>query len=303
MSKKTDQELIAEEMGFYLTYPIISEKLHPNIQSVLDHPPVHTNSHHTFLAISRAVRGAIQRGEDTGLADAKPKKGSSRAVYFHKDPHEIHLDGQKTQIPSVLKVAFHGQLDHHNDSGYSLGEHQNRAEADHFTNHHYGIIREVEPGKYQTNHESGVLAPFLGGDSDGGHYIHQGKIHPIEKGDFRELTKTQQFPKGISHEEFHAALMSHHADAHGQDHYSKFSPEQIEHIQEHPFVEKVQNFVADTGHHPGDLNKRNMGVWHHPTTGERHLVIADYGYTGEVHRAYQKARQNLMNHHMRKRYL
>lgn len=290
MTKRSDQDIISEEISYYLSYKVISEKLHPNIQSTLDSSKDHQNTHQKFLNISHAIKGAIKRGEDTGLEDSKPKKGSSRAVYFPKDHHEVHIDGQKTKVPSVLKIAFHGQLDKYNDSGQSLGQHQNHAESDDWTNHHYGIIHEAAPGHYKTNHESGVLAPFLGGDSDNGHYIHQGRIHPIGKGDFRDLTKTEEFPKGISHDEFHAALMSHHADAHGTRHYSKFSPEHIEKVQEHPFVEKVQDFVANTGQHPADLNKRNMGVWHHPVTGNRHLVIADYGYTGEVAKHYQNAR-------------
>lgn len=279
--------------------PVVSEEIHQNITNILNSENVHPA--HKLSRISGEIRGMIKRGETTGLEDSKPKKGSSRAVFFPSEPTKIHLDGKEAHIHTALKVAFPGQLDKHNKSGSLLGEHQNRVEGEHFTNHHYGIIRKVGEDahgtpRFETNHDAGILAPMLHAHEEG-HHIHFGRIEPIKAGDFKSLTKTKEFPKGISHEEFHEALNHHHALAHGQNHYGKLSEDRINELHEHPLVEKAQNYVADTNAHPGDLNKRNMGIWTHPHTGERHIVISDYGFNGDVAKHYNDCRKNQMKAH------
>jgi hypothetical protein len=274
----------------YTQHHHIEEELHHSLQHVLDHPSMASSSKLKFL--TNNIRAALSRGDETGLQDAKPKKGSSRAVFFPKDEHKLTLDGVKTSMPSVVKVAFPGQLDKYNKSGKLLGEHQNLVEADHFTNQHYGMIRhDPHTGEYHTNHDFGVLAPMLGAH-DEGHYIHHGRITPIGKGDFHRLTKTPEFPKGISHTEFHEALMHHHDLAHGRAYPSVYS-DHLEKIQDHPLVDKFQRFVADTGQHPGDLSKRNMGIWKHPVTGKEHIVASDYGFNGDVAQHYEQARGDM----------
>lgn len=285
----TSHFIIESVIDQYLSYDVITEELHPDIEAALQSP--HPDAASRFKNVSRAVRDAIKKGHDTGLQDSKPKKGSSRAVYFPKDLHPIHLDGQQTQMPSVLKIAFHGTLDRFNTSGNLLGEHQNIVESDQFTNHHFGMLQEREPGKYVTNEERGVLAPFLGGHEDG-HFLHQGRVEPLQEAEFRHLTKSESHPKGISTKLFYDALMTHHQESQGKRHYSRFSPEEIEKAQEHPFVEKVYDYVTTVGAHPGDLEKRNLGVWQHPGTGKRYPVIADYGYAGDVPYHYNQARKN-----------
>lgn len=268
--------------------PFLEEGLHPEIKSVLDSD---INSSYKMQHVARTIKRLLHAGEDTGLDSDKPLKGSSRAVYLHKEPHKIILDGKEAHIPSVTKIAFPGSLDKYNKSGALLGEHQNLVEADRFTNHRYGIITHKADGLgFETNHEAGVLAPLLESHPEG-HYNHFGRIRPVGAGDFQRLTKTPDFPKGITHANFHEALMLHHNEAHGQ---YRPTPEKIRNLQKHPFVEKVQDFVGTTGQHPADLNKRNMGIWTHPHTGEDHLVISDYGFSHTVAKQYQDARKNMV---------
>jgi hypothetical protein len=289
MSK--EHQLLLDEINCYLGCSVLTEQLHTAIQSILDSDQIAPRA--KFTHISQTIRHALKRGEDTGLENGRPKKGSSRAVYFPKDHHEISLDGQSAKVPSVLKVAFHGHADPYNRSGRLLGEHQNLTEGDEDTNYRFGIIRKKDNSdEYETNHEDGILAPHLGSHDDG-HYIHQGRVQPIKAGEFRELTKTPEHRRGISHSEFYDALNCHYTDAHGMAYHGAYSPDKIEHLQSHPLVEKAQRFVADAGHHPGDLRKANMGVWTHPHTGQKHIVIADYGFSADVARYYQAARERM----------
>jgi hypothetical protein len=273
--------------------PMVSEEIHQAVQAVLDadHIPVEHKLNH----VSGAIKRAIKSGEDTGLQDSKPKKGSSRAVFFPKEPTKIHLDGKEAHVHTALKVAFPGQLDKYNKSGALLGEHQNMVEGDHFINHHHNIIREVgqhEDGtkKFETN-KHGVLAPMIHSHEEG-HHVLMGKVDPIKAGDFKSLTKTTEHPKGISHDELYDHLNHHYAQAHGQKHYGKTSEKRLSEIDEHPLVENMHDYMGLSGAHPGDLNKRNMGVWTHPHTGEKHIVVSDYGFTGEVAKHYNDARKN-----------
>lgn len=267
--------------------PILDEELHPELQSAID---ANVTPSHRIKLMSAAIRSALKQGHDTGLEDAKPKKGSSRAVFFPKDPHPINLDGHDTHVHTVLKVAFPGQLDKYNRSGKLLGEHQNLTEAEPFTNQHYGIItKHSYTGNWTTNHESGILPPMLDAHHEG-HHLLVGRVQPIKAGDFRQLTKAEGFKKGISHDEMYHALLTHHFESHGKGHYGR--PENMDELEHHPFINKMHNFITSTNQHPGDLGKRNMGVWEHPLTKERHLVVADYGYSHDVAKHYADARNN-----------
>lgn len=273
--------------------PMVSEEIHQSVQAVLDadHIPVQHKLNH----VAHAIKRAVANGDDHGLQDGKPKKGSSRAVFFPKEPTKINLDGKEAHVHTALKVAFPGQLDRHNKSGALLGEHQNMAEGDHFTNHHYGIISEKGEHDgvkhFETNHDRGVLAPMIHSHEEG-HHLLMGKIDPIKAGDFKSLTKTAEHPKGITHQELYDNMNHHHQQAHGLKHYGPTSQKRIDEVDNHPLVEKMNDYVGMTGAHPADLTKRNMGVWTHPHTGEKHIVVSDYGFTGEVAKHYHAARKN-----------
>ena len=277
--------------------PVISEKLHPSVVAALDDTSVSPND--KINNVTKTIHRLLDRGEHPGI-DAEQHRGSSRAVHFHTEPMQVTLDGKPANVPAVTKIAFPGQLDKFNHSGKLLGEHQNAIESDP-DNTKFGIIRKKKGGgedEYETNTKTGVLAPHLGTNNKD-QYLHQGKVKPLE--DFYDdpipnLTRTKSFPNGISHGDIQTALMKHYQEAHGKS-YVLYPEEEkrISKVQNHPLVKKMQNFVAQSGNHPGDLSTGNMGIWKHPHTGEQHVVIQDYGFGHEVPKLYQQARINEMN--------
>lgn len=278
--------------NYYTDTIDITEELHAAINSVLNSDII--SSHGKNNMIAKTARRLIEAGEDTGLEDSKPKKGSSRAVYFPKDKKQLHIDGHPTEMHTVVKVAFPGTLDKHTGHSQLLGEMQNEVEADHFSRQHYGLLRKDSQGKYTTNH-SGIFAPVVAAHGDDGegnhHWLEMGRVTPLKSGDFKRLTKTPEFPKGISHQEFFDAVNRNHAEAHGMNHISMTGQERHDEVVNHPLVESAINATLDTGMHPGDLVRRNMGVWVHPHTGKEHVVISDYGFTDEIGKAYTNARR------------
>lgn len=202
------------------------------------------------------------------------------------------LDGHETSMPTALKIAYPGQLDKYNKSGKLLGEHQNEVENDHFNRSMAVIVPHPHRTNEYVTNPHGVLAPVVDNHSDH-HWSLHGRVSKIGAGDFRNLTKTDRFPNGISHREFYDAMMLHHHDAHGiggaPGAYT--SEERSREVQNHPFVENVTDAMFHMGMHPGDLNKGNMGVWEHPVTKKKQLVISDYGYSANVDKEYHKARK------------
>lgn len=289
---KSFKELFVEgswENGGY-NAPILSEELHHEIKNIIDSNSI--DSRHKLNYITKAARRLLIKGEDTGLESAKPKKGSSRAVFFPSQAKEIELDGKKTKVKTAVKIAFPGQLDPHHTSNMLLGEHQNMVEGDPDTTSTYGIIKETTPGKFVTN-PSGVLVPVFHVHPEY-HHLEVGKIEKYNAEDLRNYTKNRDFKKGITHTQFHDALNIMYSNAHGQSHYAehKYSGDQLEDIQNHPFVNAAAMMMYDSGMHPGDLSPRNMGVFVHPHTKTRHPVIADYGFTTDIARLYTEARRN-----------
>lgn len=270
---------------------VLSEEIHDEIKKVLDSS---MNARHKNTEVSRTVRTLIKNGEDTGLQDGKPKKGSSRAVYFPSEPRKVKIDGIDTQMHTALKVAFPGTLDKFHGESTLLGEDQNQVESDHFIRQHYGILRQGDDGNFQTNTERGILAPVISAHrdhSEDSHWIEFGKIQKPAAGEFKELTKYPDFPKGISHKEFYDAVNSDWANAHGTQHYGfGTSEERVQALRDHPLVDKALDMSYDTGMHPADLHMSNLGVWQHPVTGEKHIVISDYGYSKGIAKKYSRAR-------------
>ena len=54
-------------------------------------------------------------------------------------------------------------------------------------------------------------------------------------------------------------------------------------------AQKAISFTLDTTTHPADFAKRNMGVWSHPVSGGKHIVLSDYGASEDVLKEYRKA--------------
>ena len=279
-------------------YIILDEEIHKELQSILDEPESATSTRELYDRtsqklnnFSRKARELIKRGEDTGLEEGRPKKGSSRAVFFPKDDKEINIDGKPAKAKSVVKIAFPGTLDRYMQRGDRLlGEHQNQAESDHYVSQNYGMLREHDDGSYSTNHE-GVLAPILGTHPED-HYLEMGHVSPMKKSDFQRLTVSESHPKGLKFDDMKNALEREYYDAHGESGYvpSKHTDEIHEKTLEHPFVQRLSHMIMETGFHPGDISPRNMGIWTHPHTGQQYPVMSDYGFSKDIAREYGRRR-------------
>lgn len=271
---------------------LLTEALHKELQDILDEPENNRDTTYgktnqkKLNKFSSKVRDIANSGGDSGLEDSKPKKGSSRAVFFPKEHKDIVIDGVPAKQKTAVKIAFHGHLDKHTGDTHLLGEHQNAVESDHFTNKEYSVLSHDEHNKYHYN-ENGVTAPVFDHHDDN-HWLEMGHADKLTGKKFTELTKTESHPKGLKFDEFHEALQNDHKMAHGN-----FSGvDNHDHIRSHPLYENMQDFMHTTGNHPADLALRNMGVWKHPVTGKEHPVIRDFGYSNEIDKLYTKAWRN-----------
>jgi len=274
-------------------YPrLIVEEFHPQIQEIMDNDSIPVAN--KLNMVTAKARNLIKAGVDTGMESDKPKKGSSRAVFFPKTPKRLTVDGHDVNAPTAVKIAFSGQLDKHHGEDSLLGEDQNQKESDHHINRTYGILKYDRGDHYESsNHESGgVLAPVFGTHPEH-HHLEMGRVTPAVSSDIAEATRTKEFPKGLKHEDIQSAMKHEHESAHGsRNNYSEETTEKMEKIKEHPWVEHAISMMHDSGMNPADLNKRNMGIYHHPVTGKKHLAIIDYGYDSEIAKKYTKARIN-----------
>lgn len=277
-------------LGMYAQNLLI-EAIHPDIQAHLDSD---TPAKWKFKNVASAITKLNRVGQDTGLEDSKPKKGSSRAVYFPKEERKIVVDGHETSSPTAVKIAFEGQLDKHHGEDTLLGEDQNRLEADHFIRDQHSILRQNHDGSYSTN-KHGVLAPVFDSHPEG-HHLEMGRVEPYNAKDLANHTKNADFPKGLTHKQITDAMMREHETAHGTPgvnfNYTKNESILHEKVTQHPHVEAMIDMMHNSGMHPGDLNPRNMGIYVHPVTKERHPVIIDYGFSNDIARKYTKARRN-----------
>lgn len=280
----------------YASSIVITEEVHKDIQSIMDaDKPVATK----LNAVVKKTRELIKAGHETGMESDKPKKGSSRAVFFPKDNKEISVDGKKTSSPTAVKIAFAGVLDKHHGEKSLLGEDQNRLESDHFVNRTYGILGHKSGGvdhEYESSHHEsgGVLAPVFSTHEDH-HHLEMGRVTKLNTKDTAEATKTKEFPKGLKHDEIRDAMIHEHATAHGSffhPTYPRNNPDHLEKVKSHPWVEHAIDMMHNTGMHPADLHEENMGIYHHPVTGKKHLAIIDYGFSNDISKKYTKARQN-----------
>lgn len=276
-------------MPNFITYYIdsmkyLSEDVHSEISDVLDGQYPAKNK---LNLITKKVRQLISKGVDTGLESDKPKRGSSRAVYFPKDKKPITIDGIKTTIPTAIKIAFHGALDNDTGSDRLLGEHQNEHETDGMHQFH-AIIRNIHDRGYATNLD-GVVAPVMSHHPDS-HWLEMPRTPDLTKSKFKELTKTKDMPKGMDFDRFSNVIMNDHDLSLGKrPRYSEDKDHDA--YMEHPLTNNVLHFSANTDTHPGDITTiHNWGVFTHPVTGKEYPVIRDYGYNSNVAKLYHKAR-------------
>lgn len=272
----------------------LSEELHTELKDILDSESSPRVKHGM---ITKKIRALIKDNKDTGLVDDKPKKGSSRAVYFPKEEKSISIDGVKTSMPTAVKIAFSGVLDKYRSGEPMLGELQNSKESG-YHNDHFSVLRREGDSKNHIYNEDGVLAPVVDHSNDDS-WLEMGKVSPLTTSKFKQLTKTDDMPKGMNFNDFQRHLVNEHEQSRGRRPY--WSVDDEERVSNHPLTENVKNFMFDTGTDPRDLHKGNLGIWKHPITGKEHVVISDYGYDDETDKAYNDARIEHRNS-MRGRY-
>jgi len=277
--------------NMYANNHILSEKVHKEIQDIMDNVDIPVSR--KLSAVSTKTKSLIKSGQDTGLESDKPKKGSSRAVFFPKEHKDITVDGVKTKTPTAVKIAFPGVLDKHHGEDTTLGEDQNEKESDHHINNTYGVLRhDAHKNEYHSN-EHGVLAPVFETHSEN-HHLEMGRVDKFNTKDFAASTKTKDFPKGLKLDEVTTAMTHHHSQAHGQGpRLNGHTEEHLEKVSDHPWVSNAISMMNDSGMHPGDVSPRNMGIYKHPVTGEKHPVMIDYGFSNEIGKKYHKARMNM----------
>ena len=268
---------------------ILTEELHPEIHQLLG---AHINSYDRrskITSIANRVRELTERGEQPGLTDDKPKQGSSRAVFFTTDHHEAKIDGVPAKIPHVIKIAIRGTLDRYRQpTAPLLGEMQSLHEIESSKEH--SVLTKGEDGNFTTN-PHGFLPPLIDHEHRG-KWMSVVKIAPITSRKFTELTKTPDFPHGLTHKTFLNAISYHYDNAHG---YTNMSDPHMDDLILHPLVNNVLRYCAKTNTVPHDFERRNLGIWQHPVTGQEHIVASDAGFSFKVMLAYQAAQEARLN--------
>ena len=269
---------------------LIVESLHPELQDVVKNKASSTSKQ---TLIAKKIKDLTARGEKTGIEGNMPK-GSSRAYLKHDEPAKVIIDGKSTSMKIGTKVAIRSSLDKfHNKAehnGMSLGEMQNHVEnGDYHVNNHHRTLSQDEHGHYHSN-EDGIFPPLIDHDYDKAVHSTVGHCDKITKSKFKELTKCESHPNGISHDDFCNSLERFHNRNNGK-HWSTSNDSHLDHVDEHPLVQKFTDYHGNFAASPDDYRQLgNLGVWKHPHTGQEHIVARDHGYGGEVPEAYRNAR-------------
>lgn len=255
--------------------------------------------------------GPKGRGGDNPFKTAFGHTGSSRMYLPLRGTTNIKIDGKAAKIPTGVKVRAKNpevaKMDAHvkasgEFSHDSLGQMQMAAENDdRYVNSRYRVLTKTGKREFKTN-EDGIFPPLIDYDHHNHEWAHVGHAEPLssEEGhpnSFREVTKTESHPKGISHLDFSRALMRNWQRDNG---YSvRETPEQeahLKHVESHPLVQNFLNHQRETDTPPHDYHEENLAVWTHPHTGEKHIVAVDHGFSQEVKDAYKYGRQQYDKH-------
>lgn len=269
---------------------LVLESLHPELHAIITAPPQKNVSKRRLMVDK--VKELTVRGEKTGITRAA--EGSSRAYLMHDDHEDVSVDGHHTKLQIGTKMAIPAPLDPYHDKeshgGMTLGQLQNKAEgADPIINDHYRVLRKSGKGKFESNNR-GIFPPLIDHDNKTHEWSQVGHTEDVTYGKFKLATKTKDFPNGIEHDEFMSALTRAWNKKHGN--YWKQSPEEEKHLDKldmHPLVDKFATHQNEFHAPPHDYDQiENMGIWHHPVTGETHVVARDHGYNEEVMQAYKR---------------
>jgi len=274
---------------------VIVENLHPELKAIA-HAPTGATKTSKLTQLSNKIKELTKRGESTGIEGNMPR-GSSRAYLPLEERQKVNIDGKDAHMKTGMKVAIRSPLDSHHDKkkydGMSLGHMQNEAEGgDHYLNNNHRILTQHENGRYTTN-EHGIFPPLIDHDHDNHEWSHVGHVDSVKASDFRNLTKTESHPKGISHEDFTDSLRRSWDKDHGKYwHQGDKVEKELDHIESHPLVQKFLDHQRLYGMPPHDYgNIKNLGAWTHPGTGQKHIVARDHGFSENVMKAYRRANE------------
>lgn len=273
---------------------LIVEELHPEIQDIVKAKSGYKTKQ---AVIAKKVKDLTARGERTGIEGNMPK-GSSRAYLKHDEPIDLKIDNKPAKMHIGTKVAITASLDKYHPKeehdGMNLGAMQNQAEgAGHYVNDKYRTLRKEDNGSYTTNKEHGIFPPLVDHDFDNHEWTQVGHARDIKNADeFKSLTKSESHPNGISHKDFVDVLNRYHEQGNGKYWQQSDARERhLNNVLENPVVQKFTDYHGTTGNPTYDyMQRKNLGVWTHPVTGENHLVARDHGYSSEVQAAYTWAR-------------
>ena len=279
---------------------LLIEELHPELQEIVKNHPIKRKQE----VFSRAIQDLTRRGEKTGIEGNMPK-GSSRAYMQHETPHDILLDGKPTKIKTGTKIAITATLDKfHKKDDYndlSLGQLQNEAENnDGYVDSYYRILTEKAKNVYKTNTDQGIFPPLIDHDGTNHNWSHVGHIRNFKsKGEFEKITKTPEFPNGISHEDFCFSLLRDYNKNTGKYYQSPPNEEKrLDSLINHPLLDKFLDYHRTTGNPPHDYQQlKNMGVFEHPD-GSKHIVARDHGFSLDVQKAYADAQKAQFNNYL-----
>lgn len=239
-----------------------NEDVHPKVLGALrvDPPRVLDN-------VLKA-RDDLKKTPDTnsGLADHEPAKGSSRAVLQVKNDHKAVVDGKHASLKGIVKMAY-GMKGNH---GKLTGQMQNKVEASKHVQKFATLVRDGKKG-FKTNPD-GVVPPLFSHGNDHS-FIHIGHADNVSREEFQELTKTKSHPGGIT-----TSHVTWATDPKEKNNRS------YDHVRSHPLVQKVAKFRKATK--IADFHQDNWGVWTHPHTSEKHLVLRDAGFNRQVAKDY-----------------
>ena len=299
---KTLKQLLEELM--------VEINLHPEIMAAIKSGDVGSVSQN----IDRITEYLAQKGINPGYRTDIPRpEGSSRGVLLpnNGDTVEINLDGKAVKVPAVLKYATAGKLDilHMGLLGESesLGQWQNKAENGSLDlttgrelNDQYRVISHDGKGNY-TRNPNGIFPGLIDYDNEKhlwAKVTFASKITPFM---FRQLTKTPEFPTGITHDTFVDLLKRNWHKDRGEYHpLSDKWEQQLNQMERHPLVRAFIRHQRETGTPPHDFGQiENLGVSEDPETKWKRVVAVDHGYSTKVQQQYIKLRR--IDHQNKKR--
>ena len=276
---------------------VIVENLHPELQDVV----LSSGSRKSKQKqLADKIKDLTYRGESTGIEGNMPK-GSSRAYMQHAEPENIIVDKKIVPMKVGTKVAIKSSLDRYHDhtahDGMHLGALQNHAENnDHWTNNTYRTLTHTGNGHFETNTDRGIFPPLLDHDESDHQWAKVGHARDVKSSDWKKLTKTRNFPEGITHSDFVDTLVRFHTRNNGRYWEGTHRAEaNMDRVQHHPLVQKFLDYHGNTGNSPADYRQqKNLGVWKHPVDGSEYIVARDHGYNNEVEGAYKEANKKRM---------